>query len=60
MRHKKSEEDKRKSISCSLDPKIYELWEKYCKDNGIENYSEYIEKIILEKIKNNLNKDDKF
>jgi len=29
------------------------MWKKYCEENGIENYSEYIEKIIIEKLKNN-------
>lgn len=51
MRHKMSEDKKRKHVSFSIDPKVYEIWVKYCKDSGIENYSEYIEKIILDKIK---------
>jgi hypothetical protein len=32
-----------------MNPEVYKLWEKYCLDNGIENYSEYIEKLIIKK-----------
>lgn len=53
MRRKISEDKKRKKVSFSIDPYVYELWQKYCADNGIENYSEYIEMIIKDKIKNN-------
>lgn len=51
MRKKIPEEDKRKKISFTIDPRIYELWIKYCDDNDIENRSEYIEKLIIEKLK---------
>jgi hypothetical protein len=51
MRRKISDEKKRKKVSFSIDPDVYELWVKYCSDNGIENYSEHIEKIIKEKLK---------
>ena len=51
MRHKIPDDKKRKHVSLSIDPRIYDIWVKYCKENQIENYSEYIEKIILEKIK---------
>jgi len=51
MRVKIPEEKKRKKLSVSIDPKVYEMWKKYCENNGIENYSEYIEKLIVEKIK---------
>lgn len=51
MRRKISEDKKRKKVSFSIDPEVYNLWIKYCSDNGIENYSEYVEKIIKEKIK---------
>jgi hypothetical protein len=27
------------------------MWVKYCEGNGIENYSDYIEKMITEKLK---------
>jgi hypothetical protein len=57
MRKKIPEEKKRKTVSFSIDPRVYEIWEKYCKDNNIENYSEYIEMMIKEKIKND---NDKF
>lgn len=52
MRKKLADEDKRKTVSFSMDPRIYELWKKYCEENGIDNYSEYIEKIIIERLKN--------
>lgn len=48
----KKEEDKKKTISFSIDPRVYEMWVKYCEENGIENYSDYIEKIIINKTKN--------
>lgn len=50
MRKKVPEDKKRKHVSFSIDPEVYELWVKYCSDNGIENYSEYIEKIIKDKL----------
>ena len=52
MRKKIPENKKRKKVSLTINPIVYELWVKYCKENNIENYSEYIEKIIIEKIKN--------
>jgi len=51
MRKIVPEDKKRKTISVTINPEAYELWKKYCEDNGIENYSEYIEKIIISKIK---------
>ena len=51
MRRKISDEKKRKKVSFSIDPDVYKLWIKYCEENNIENYSEYIEKIIREKLK---------
>lgn len=51
MRKKIPIEKKRKHVSFSIDPDVYELWVKYCSDNGIENYSEYIENIIKNRIK---------
>jgi len=53
MRKKVPEEKKRKTVSIAINPEVYELWKKYCLENSIENYSEYIEKIIIDKIKNN-------
>lgn len=50
MRKKIPTEDKRKKISFSIKPEIYEMWQKYCEENHINNYSEYIEKIIVEKL----------
>jgi hypothetical protein len=46
MRTKISEDKKRKKISISIDPRIYNLWVEYCNKNDIENYSDYIEKLI--------------
>lgn len=46
----KKKEDKKKTISFSVDPRVYEMWVKYCEENGIENYSSFIEKVILNKI----------
>jgi len=53
MRKKLEEKDKKKTLSISIDPRILELWKKYCEENEIENYSEYIEMLLIEKIKNN-------
>jgi hypothetical protein len=53
MRKTVPEDKKRKKISVAIKPDIYELWIRYCSENGIENYSEYIEKLIVEKLKNN-------
>lgn len=50
MRKKVPDNMKRKKLSVSIDPEVYELWKQYCEENGIENYSEYIEKIIKEKL----------
>jgi hypothetical protein len=50
VRKKIPEDKKRKKLAVSINPEVYELWKKYCLENGIENYSEYIEKIIIEKI----------
>lgn len=52
VRKKIPDDKKRKKISVAMNPEIYELWKIYCEENGIENYSEYIEKIIKEKIGN--------
>jgi predicted CopG family antitoxin len=51
MRKQLPEDKKRKKLSISINPEVYELWKQYCLENGIENYSEYIEKLIKEKIK---------
>ena len=52
MRKKIPEDKKRKTVSIAINPEVYELWKHYCLENGIENYSEYIEKIIVDKIGN--------
>jgi len=50
MRKKKTETEKKKKMSLSIDPRIYEMWERYCEENEIENYSEFIEMLIKNKI----------
>ena len=50
MRKKVPDDKKRKKLSVSINPEVYELWKQYCEENKIENYSEYIEKIIREKL----------
>lgn len=56
MRTKITEDKKRKNLTISIDPRILEIWEKYCVDNDIENVSAHIEKIIIKKL--NINIDD--
>jgi hypothetical protein len=51
MRKKLPEDEKRKKVSFTIDPKVFEVFERYCQENGIENYSSYIEKIIIENLK---------
>lgn len=50
MRNKINDDEKRKKVSFTIDPRVYEMWVKYCEDNDIDNYSEYIEMMIKEKI----------
>lgn len=50
MRNKIPKEKMRKKVSLTIDPKVYEIYKKYCEKNNIENYSEHIEKIILKMI----------
>lgn len=45
-----SEENKRKRISFTVNPEIYEIYEKYCEEHGIENYSRHIESLIERKL----------
>jgi len=54
MRKKILTELKRKKISVSIDPRVYEMWVKYCEKYEIENYSEYFEKMIIDKLKINI------
>jgi len=56
MRTKITEDKKRKNLTISIDPRVLEIWEKYCADNDIENVSAHIEKIIIKKL--NINIDD--
>jgi len=50
-RPRKKEENKKKKISFTIDPKVYELWIKYCEENDIDNQSVFIEKLINNNIK---------
>lgn len=45
-RPKKNEDDKKKKITFTINPDVYDIWMKYCEKNGIDNQSEAIEKII--------------
>jgi len=50
MRHRMKEEEKKKRITFTIDPRVLELFEEYCEMNGIEKRSEFIEKILIKKI----------
>ena len=45
-RPRKEENDKKKKVSFTIDPDVYDMWIRYCKDNKIDNQSEYFEKMI--------------
>ena len=45
-RPRKEEGDKRKKVSFSIDPVVYDLWVKYCDENKIGNQSEHFEEMI--------------
>jgi len=47
-RKKLNKEDKRKELSVSLDISLNEKLEKYMTDNGYDNKSKYIERLIKE------------
>ena len=47
MRKKIPDNKKRKKVSFTINPEVYDMWKDYCSKNGIENYSEFIEKIII-------------
>ena len=44
---------KREKTCVYLKPEILEEFKKHCEVNGVENYSEYIEELIKNYIKNN-------
>lgn len=50
MRRKLKPEQKRKTVSFTIDPKLYQDLDDYCAENDIYNYSVFIEKIIREKL----------
>jgi len=50
---------KRQKISFTIDPRVYEIWKKYCEDNNIENQSEFVEKLIIKKTSQNKQMRDK-
>jgi hypothetical protein len=51
MRNKIPDDQKKKKVTFSIDPRVYEMWVRYCEKYEIENYSAYFEKIIREKLK---------
>jgi hypothetical protein len=51
MRNKIPDDQKKKKVTFSIDPRIYDMWVRYCEKYEIENYSEYFEKIIKYKLK---------
>ena len=51
MREKIPEENKRKTVSVSLHPKLIELLEKYVEDNDT-NKSQLIQELLEEYLKN--------
>jgi hypothetical protein len=50
MRKKLPDDQKKRKVSFTIDPKIFQLFEKYCKENQIENHSSFIEKIIVQNL----------
>ena len=51
--------NKKENVCVYLKSEILEEYKKYCEKNGIENYSEHIEKLIKKHINKNSSKDDK-
>jgi metal-responsive CopG/Arc/MetJ family transcriptional regulator len=52
MRKKIPDEEKKKSITLTLNPYINELLDKHLKEIGL-NKSEFIENLLRDKLKNN-------
>jgi len=50
MRNKLPENEKRKSITTTIDSKINNMLEEWMKDNNYDNKSKVIEKLILNEI----------
>ena len=46
MRHKISEEDKKKKFTITVDEKLNDILDKYMDDNNIKNNSKYIESLV--------------
>ena len=46
MRHKISEEDKKKKFTITVDEKLNDILDKYMDDNNIKNKSKYIESLV--------------
>ena len=51
MRHKISQEKKRKKLSLTIDENLINIFDKYIDDNKIKNKSKYIERLIEEDMK---------
>lgn len=52
MRHKISEEDKKKKFTITVDEKLIEILDKYMIENNIKNKSKYIESLVRKDMKN--------
>ena len=50
-RHKLPENEKKKDLTVSVDIKLNEKLEKYLTDNGYDNKSKYVEKLIKDDFK---------
>jgi metal-responsive CopG/Arc/MetJ family transcriptional regulator len=50
---RKKLKNKKEKVSIYLKPETLEEFKKHCEVNGVENYSEYIEELIKNYIKNN-------
>jgi metal-responsive CopG/Arc/MetJ family transcriptional regulator len=51
MRHKISQEKKRKKLSLTIDEGLSEIFDEYLVDKKIKNKSKYIERLIEEDMK---------
>ena len=50
-RNKKSEDRKKKKLSTTIDPILWDLLEEYCEKNNI-NKSQFLEKLMKDGLKN--------
>lgn len=52
MRHKISDEEKKKKFSITIDERLSLMLDKYMKDNNIKNKSTYIESLVRKDMMN--------